>query len=85
MGGSYGGFMTAWVISHYPKMFKSSVVERALLNWESNYGTIVVAIPHSQARSRTSPCSAGPGARGPYCPYPSSACSRRILPPALIL
>ena len=39
MGGSYGGFMTAWIISHYPKMFKSSIVERALLNWETMVGT----------------------------------------------
>ena len=39
MGGSYGGFMTAWIIGHYPKMFKSSIVERALLNWETMVGT----------------------------------------------
>ena len=44
MGGSYGGFMTAWVISHYPKMFKSSVVERALLNWETMVGTSDIGI-----------------------------------------
>ena len=39
MGGSYGGFMTGWIIGHYPKMFKSSIVERALLNWETMVGT----------------------------------------------
>ena len=44
MGGSYGGFMTAWVISHYPKMFKSSIVERALLNWETMVGTSDIGI-----------------------------------------
>ena len=44
MGGSYGGFMTSWVISHYPKMFKSAVVERALLNWETMVGTSDIGI-----------------------------------------
>ncbi len=44
MGGSYGGFMTGWIISHYPKMFKSSVVERALLNWETMVGTSDIGI-----------------------------------------
>ena len=44
MGGSYGGFMTSWVISHYPKLFKSAVVERALLNWETMVGTSDIGI-----------------------------------------
>tara|TARA_Y100001960_G_scaffold37115_1_gene35023 strand:- start:5303 stop:7165 length:1863 start_codon:yes stop_codon:yes gene_type:complete len=44
MGGSYGGFMTGWIISHYPKMFKSSIVERALLNWETMVGTSDIGI-----------------------------------------
>jgi len=26
MGGSYGGFMTSWIISHNPNMFKSAIV-----------------------------------------------------------
>jgi dipeptidyl aminopeptidase/acylaminoacyl peptidase len=39
MGGSYGGFMTSWIISHNPNMFKSAIVERALLNWETMVGT----------------------------------------------
>ena len=44
MGGSYGGFMTSWVICHYPKMFKSAIVERALLNWETMVGTSDIGI-----------------------------------------
>ena len=44
MGGSYGGFMTSWIISHYPKMFKSAIVERALLNWETMVGTSDIGI-----------------------------------------
>ena len=44
MGGSYGGFMTSWVISHYPNLFKSAIVERALLNWETMVGTSDIGI-----------------------------------------
>ena len=44
MGGSYGGFMTSWVISHHPNMFKSAIVERALLNWETMVGTSDIGI-----------------------------------------
>ena len=44
MGGSYGGFMTSWVIGHYQKMFKSAIVERALLNWETMVGTSDIGI-----------------------------------------
>jgi dipeptidyl aminopeptidase/acylaminoacyl peptidase len=38
MGGSYGGFMTAWITTHTNR-FKSAVVERGLLNWPSFSGT----------------------------------------------
>jgi dipeptidyl aminopeptidase/acylaminoacyl peptidase len=44
MGGSYGGFMTSWIISHHPKLFKSAIVERALLNWETMVGTSDIGI-----------------------------------------
>ena len=44
MGGSYGGFMTSWIISHKPNIFKSAVVERALLNWETMVGTSDIGI-----------------------------------------
>jgi len=44
MGGSYGGFMTSWIIGNYPKMFKSAVVERALINWETMVGTSDIGI-----------------------------------------
>ena len=39
MGGSYGGFMTSWVIGNYPEKFESAVVERALLNWTTMVST----------------------------------------------
>ncbi len=38
MGGSYGGFLTAWMICHQER-WKSAVVERALTSWTSFGGT----------------------------------------------
>ena len=38
MGGSYGGFMTAWLIGKEDR-WKSAVVERALISWTSFSGT----------------------------------------------
>lgn len=38
MGGSYGGFLTAWVIGHEDR-WRSAVVERALISWNSFAGT----------------------------------------------
>jgi dipeptidyl aminopeptidase/acylaminoacyl peptidase len=38
MGGSYGGFLTAWVIGH-DNRYRSAIVERALLAWPSFSGT----------------------------------------------
>ncbi|WP_010529811.1 S9 family peptidase [Lentibacillus jeotgali] len=36
-GGSYGGFMTNWVVSH-TKRFKAAVTQRCISNWLSFYG-----------------------------------------------
>ncbi len=38
MGGSYGGFLTAWIIARDHR-YRSAVVERALIDWESFGGT----------------------------------------------
>lgn len=38
MGGSYGGFMTAWIIAREDR-WRSAVVERALTSWTSFSGT----------------------------------------------
>ena len=38
MGGSYGGFLTAWAVAHDDR-YHSAVVERALIDWESFGGT----------------------------------------------
>jgi dipeptidyl aminopeptidase/acylaminoacyl peptidase len=37
-GGSYGGFMTAWIIGHTTR-FKAAVPQRLCSNWTSMYGT----------------------------------------------
>jgi dipeptidyl aminopeptidase/acylaminoacyl peptidase len=38
MGGSYGGFMTAWMIGQEDR-WSSAIVERALISWTSFSGT----------------------------------------------
>lgn len=38
MGGSYGGFMTNWIIGHTCK-FKAAVSQRSISNWISKFGT----------------------------------------------
>jgi dipeptidyl aminopeptidase/acylaminoacyl peptidase len=47
MGGSYGGFLTAWLISRQGR-FRSAVVERALLGWPSFGGTSDIGATFSQ-------------------------------------
>ncbi|MGY3703319.1 hypothetical protein BW731_02305 [Vagococcus martis] len=37
-GGSYGGFMTNWIVGH-SKRFKAAVTQRSISNWISFYGT----------------------------------------------
>ena len=37
-GGSYGGFMTAWVVGHTDR-FKAAITMRLLANWASFFGT----------------------------------------------
>ncbi|SFB96157.1 Dipeptidyl aminopeptidase/acylaminoacyl peptidase [Alkalibacterium subtropicum] len=37
-GGSYGGFMTNWIVGHTDR-FKSAVTQRCISNWISFYGT----------------------------------------------
>lgn len=37
-GGSYGGFMTNWIIGHTDR-FKAAVTQRCISNWVSFYGT----------------------------------------------
>ncbi|WP_208560568.1 S9 family peptidase [Marinilactibacillus kalidii] len=43
-GGSYGGFMTNWIVGHTDR-FKAAVTQRCISNWISFYGTSDVG-PH---------------------------------------
>jgi dipeptidyl aminopeptidase/acylaminoacyl peptidase len=38
-GGSYGGFMTNWLVGTRPERFRSAVTQRSICNWTSFYGT----------------------------------------------
>jgi len=38
-GGSYGGFMTNWLVGQHPDRFRSAVTQRSISNWVSFYGT----------------------------------------------
>ena len=38
MGGSYGGFMTNWIIGHTDR-FKAAISQRSISNWISKFGT----------------------------------------------
>lgn len=38
MGGSYGGFMTNWIVGHTNR-FKRAITQRSISNWISFYGT----------------------------------------------
>lgn len=39
LGGSYGGFMTAWLAAHEGHRFKAALVERAVTAWDSFLGS----------------------------------------------
>ncbi|HEV7655246.1 MAG TPA: S9 family peptidase [Mycobacteriales bacterium] len=39
MGGSYGGFMTSWLIGHVGERFRAAIVERAVTAWDSFLGS----------------------------------------------
>ncbi|MGO8950179.1 MAG: S9 family peptidase [Ktedonobacterales bacterium] len=38
-GGSYGGFMTNWLIGHYPERFLAAVTDRSVYNLVSDFGS----------------------------------------------
>ncbi len=42
-GGSYGGFMTNWIITHTDR-FRAAVTQRSISNWLSFYGTSDIGI-----------------------------------------
>ncbi|UQS84446.1 S9 family peptidase [Apilactobacillus apisilvae] len=46
-GGSYGGFMASWIISHTDK-FKAAIVQRPIVDWHSFYGTSDIGVRFSR-------------------------------------
>ena len=54
MGGSYGGFLSAWIIADNLRR-RSAIVERTLLGWESFAGTSDIARDFSITTSVASP------------------------------
>ncbi|TPR41010.1 S9 family peptidase [Apilactobacillus micheneri] len=46
-GGSYGGFMSSWIISHTDK-FKAAIVQRPITDWHSFYGTSDIGVRFSK-------------------------------------
>ena len=38
-GGSYGGFMTNWLIGHHPERFQAAVTDRSICNMVSDFGS----------------------------------------------
>lgn len=54
MGGSYGGFMTNWIVGHTNR-FKAAVTQRSISNWISFYGTSDIGYFFGQDQCGTDP------------------------------
>lgn len=44
LGGSYGGFMTAWLAAHHGHRFRAAICERGVYSWTSMMGTSDLAV-----------------------------------------
>lgn len=44
LGGSYGGFMTAWLAAHHGHRFRAALGERGVYAWDSMLGTSDIAL-----------------------------------------
>ena len=53
-GGSYGGFMTNWLVGHTGR-FRSAVTQRSICNWLSFYGTSDIGERFSECEQRGTP------------------------------
>ena len=63
MGGSYGGFMTSWIVGHTNR-FQAACSERAVNNlYTAGRATCSGRSRATSARSRTRPCRSGSSAR----------------------
>lgn len=53
-GGSYGGFMTNWIVGHTHR-FKAAVTQRSISNWMSFFGTSDIGIPFATDQTDANP------------------------------
>ncbi|MBQ4253641.1 MAG: S9 family peptidase, partial [Erysipelotrichaceae bacterium] len=53
-GGSYGGFMTNWIIGHTDR-FRACVSQRSISNWFSFYGVADIGIGFAQDQNKSGP------------------------------
>jgi len=56
MGGSYGGLMTNWIVSHTER-FRVAVSQRSISNWLSFYGTSDIGLTYTEGIAGASPWS----------------------------
>lgn len=54
MGGSYGGFMTNWIIGHTQR-FKAAVTQRSIANWFSMYGISDIGYYFTEDQTQADP------------------------------
>jgi dipeptidyl aminopeptidase/acylaminoacyl peptidase len=54
-GGSYGGFMTNWLVGAHPARFRSAVTQRSICNWVSFYGTSDIGPRFTEAEVGVAP------------------------------
>ncbi len=54
LGGSYGGYMTSWIVSH-SRRFKAACSERALNDWHSFVGTSDIGFHFAESESGDRP------------------------------
>ncbi len=80
MGGSYGGFLTGWIIGQESR-WRSAVVERALLSWPSFAGTSDIGgtFPYSYTRKSY------PEGWGPWWQLSPLSLADRVTTPTLII
>lgn len=53
-GGSYGGFMTNWIVSHTNR-FKAAATQRSISNWISFYGTSDIGVYFGKDQTASDP------------------------------
>ncbi|MNI32699.1 Prolyl tripeptidyl peptidase precursor [compost metagenome] len=54
MGGSYGGFMTNWIVGQTNR-FRAAVTDRSISNWLSFYGTSDIGISYTEGEIEGNP------------------------------